>query len=295
MSADRPGPGGLRASLPGMAELDRGKGGARPPGRVLASFAGAGILDAGRILAVLEALERRGAAYHRQLPAEAEVARDAVLEDRADPVGTPGATVRTIRMAWTPFHKEPELSTEGLAGLRARLPGLPDRWLGFRVRLAYAFRKDPHEPLELAFFQGSGEHYEVQASVGAGRFGPPAEARLARADALLLADLGEALWDVLAPAYGAIRPDAGVLPDEVPLTGWGYYGPVLVERAGRQGVEAFAARCLKAWELADKGWFLAPGPLGGTDPELEAWRESLFRPIRHLTLAGMRGKARVDG
>jgi len=259
------------------------------PQRLIASFTGAGVLGATPMLRCLEALERRKAEYHKAIPARVEVARERHIEDRSSWVGEGGAWRRTIEVTWEDFHREPELATHGLDGLRPRMSDLPAGLRGLRVRLGYAFPKQDARPLELAFHLLDGARWEVQLAAPAELVLDRAQLKLSRAVALLFGDLAEGLYDVLEPAYGALRLDAGVLQDQLPASGWGFYAGALVERVGRGPVEALAQRCYKSWELADGGWLLAPAPLDSPDRELEAARAGVFAACRHLPLEAMRG------
>lgn len=263
----------------------------RTPQRLVVSFTGAGALSATPILRCLEALERRRVEYHKAVPAAVEVAHERLVEDRADPVGQQGFWRRTIELAWQDFHREPDLSTEGLDGLRRRLPDLPPGLRGLRLRLGYAFPARDPEPVELAFHLLDGGRYEVQLATRAEPVLAREDPKRSRAEALMVADLAEALYDVLDPPYGALRLDAGVLQDQLPSSGWGFYCGALVEHAGQGATASFAARCYKSWELSDGGWFLAPAPLDAPARELDEARAALFAPCRHLTLERMRGSS----
>lgn len=257
------------------------------PRRVIAAFAGPGVLEAGHLLRVLEALELRKALYHKKIPALVEVAREQEVLDHGGWVGAGDVTRREVLLRWEELHREPPLSTEGLAGLREFLREFPAGARGLRVALGYAFPGREPERLELAAFPLDGGRYEVRLAADAARVLDPADPRKARANALMLADLAEAIYDVLAPPYGALRVDGGVLPDQVPTRGWGYYSAALIERAGRAAVEELAGRCYKSWELADGGWFLAPAAMDDPQDALVAARAGLFGPLRHLPLERM--------
>lgn len=257
------------------------------PRRLMASFTGPGVFGATPLLRVLEALERRKVLFHKAVPGLTEVARTRLVEDREDPIPG-GFTTRQVQVAWAEWRSEPQLSQDGLEGLRGALPDLPPGLRGIRVRLGYAFPKRDPEPLVLTAMILDGGRWEVRLSADGARALDAAEKKLARANALLFADLAEAMYDVLEPAYGAVRLDAGVLPDQLPDAGWGFYAGPLVERAGRGAVEAYAQGCHKSWELADGGWFLAPAPLDEPDGDLAAARDALFGPCRHLALEAMR-------
>lgn len=260
------------------------------PRRLLASFTGSGVFGATPLLRVLEALEKRKVEFHRAIPGRTEVARVRMVEDQEDPMPG-GFSTRRIQVEWTEFRTEPPLSQEGLDGLRKALPDLPSGLRGIRVKLGYAFPQRDPEPLLLTAFILGGGRWEVRLGADGARVLDATNKKLARANGLLYADLAEAMYDVLEPAYGAIRLDAGVLPDQLPSGQWGFFGGALVERAGRGSVEAYAAGCHKSWELADGGWFLAPRPLDEPDAEQAAARDALFAPCRHLSLEAMRESA----
>ncbi len=259
------------------------------PSSLMASFTGSGTLGATPLLRLLEALENRGALFHKAVPGVVEVARERRIEDVQSVLGEGGFSVRTIQLRWEPFLTPPMLATEGLDLLRDEFKSFPQGLRGFRVRLGYAFPKREAEPLDLIVHMLDGQRYEVRLAIPASLVLDLKKKPLSRANALLLADLAEALYDVLDPAYGAIRLEPGVLPDQLPHMGWGFYCSQLVETAGRAAVEKFAASCYKSWELPDGGWFLAPKPLDELDTDQEAERQSLFAPCRHWNLEGMRG------
>lgn len=258
--------------------------------RLIASFAGSGVFGATPLLRVLEALERRKVLFHKAIPGRTEVAHIRLVDDVEDPMPG-GFSTRRIQLEWREFRTEPALSQEGLDGLRKALPDLPQGLRGIRVGLGYTFPKRDPEPLLLTAEILDGGRWEVRLSADGQRVLDATNKKLARANALLFADLAEGMFDVLEPAYGAVRLDAGVLPDQLPTNHWGFYCGALVERAGRGAVEAYAQGCHKSWELADGGWFLAPTPLDEPDAELAQAREALFAPCRHLALEAMREPA----
>jgi hypothetical protein len=260
------------------------------PRRLLASFTGSGVFGATPLLRVLEALEKRKVLFHKAIPGRTEVALARLLEDTEDPMPG-GFTTRRIQLEWREFRVEPQLSQDGLGGLREALPDLPTGLRGIRVQVGYTFPKRDPEALLLTARVLDGGRWEVRLGADGERVLDATNKKLSRANALLLADLAEAMYDVLEPAYGAVRLDAGVLPDQLPTGGWGFYSGQLVERAGRGAVEAYAAGCHKSWELADGGWFLAPRPLDEPDGELAQARDALFAPCRHLALEAMREPA----
>lgn len=262
--------------------------GMNAPTHLIASFTGAGQLSPAPLLELLEALERRGVRYHKAVPAAVEVARERFLEDRADPVGG-GSWTRRIRLDWQPFHQEPQLAQDGLEGFRGCVEDLPGALRGLRIRLGYAFPGQEAAPVQLTCLYLDGPRWEVQLAFPAAPCLDPTHPKKGRAMALLAADVAEAVYDVLAPPYGALRFDAGVLQDQLPDSGWLFLCPALVERAGRGMVEAFSKRCAKSWELGDTGWFLAPTFLEEVDEVLEEERRRLLAFARHLTLEGMRG------
>lgn len=241
------------------------------------------------MLAALEALERRGVLYHKAVPALVEVAEEQWLEDGVEQVQGRECWSRRIRVAWAEFHREAPLFQEGLEGFRARLGDLPSAGRGVRVRLGYAFPGGEAQPAVLTCLQSDGQRWEIQLAFPAEVVLGEPPARRKNAHCLLVADLAEALYDVLGAPYGALRFDAGVLPDQLPRFGWSFLAAALVEVAGRAQVEAFSRRCFKSWELADGGWFLAPAPLLERDEALEQERERLLAPARHLTLETMGG------
>jgi hypothetical protein len=255
------------------------------PTRLLTSFAGTGVLTAAPLVQLCEALERRGVEYHKAIPARIEVAQEEAFEDHFEEA----SWERRICFQWQEFHVEPLLSQDGLEGFRRKVGDLPRGVRGLKIRLGYALPGEEAGPVELAIFFLAGARWEVQLGFPAEPFMNPKKPSLGRAAALLVADLGEAMYDVLSPPYGALRFDAGVISGQLPESGWSYFCGDLVEQVGRDRVEGLARRCAKSWELADGGWFLAPSFLDSVDEILEEERRRLFAAIRHLTLEDMRG------
>ncbi len=262
---------GVGRPVPGQAD-----------GKVLVSLAGTGVPGGAWILRALEALEARGARYHKRIPAVSEVSLERETTVRGGPVGSGGFTEVVHRHSWASFLVEPELSTEGLDGLRTRIGSLPPRIRGFRTRLGYAFPAREAEALEVTVLVHDETRWELQLGVDAGTVLDLEDRKASRARSLLLADLGEALYDVTGAPHGLVAVGLGLPSHGVGEGGWRYLGSTLVEKLGRSRIEAVSRSCFKSWELADGGWMLAPSPLDDPDRAAEEGIREALGPLRHV-------------